>query len=111
MVMIRVIAAIDSKYGLAKDKGIPWKLPTDVNNMHELIKGGVLLMGYRTYKELDRPPEGDRCFVLTDELEPMRQGFEPITELGTFMKNSPENLWLFGGANLFAQTIKYAEML
>jgi dihydrofolate reductase len=109
--MIRAIAAIDNNRGVATDKGIPWKLPADVRHEHRLIKGGNLLMGFNTYKECDQPPEGDKCFVLTDNYEPMRPGFEPVNDLEGFLKNPPQNLWLFGGAGLFAKTIKFADEL
>ena len=108
---IRSIAAIDKKRGLAHDHGIPWKLPGDIAYVREKTKGGSLLMGYGTYVELTKPLVGRRCFVFYDGMEPLREGFEAVTDLTEFMKNPPDNLWLFGGAGLFAQTIQYTNEL
>lgn len=109
--MIRAIAAIDDKRGLATDQGIPWDLPADVQHEREATKGGNMLMGYNTYLEFTEAPADRRWFVVTDGTEPLRKGFEPVTDLNAFMESPPENLWLFGGAGLFAQTIQYAEEL
>lgn len=109
--MIRAIAAIDSKRGLATNEGIPWDLPSDRQREREKTKGGALFMGFRTYLEFAQAPVDRHCFVATDTLEPLREGFEPVTDIKTFMKHPPENLWLFGGAGLFSQTIKYADEL
>lgn len=109
--MIRAIAAIDDKRGLATDEGIPWDLPSDRAHERAMTKGGHMLMGYNTYLEFTEAPKDRKWLVVTDGTEPLREGFEPVTNLEEFMKNSPEDLWLFGGAGLFAQTIKYADEL
>jgi len=109
--MIRVIAALDDKRGLADEQGIPWDLPSDRAYTREKTMGGSLLMGYRTYLEFTAPLPGRRCLVLTDGTEPLRDGFEAVTDLEAFMKNPPQKLWLFGGAGAFAQTLQYADEL
>jgi dihydrofolate reductase len=109
--MIRAIAAIDSKRGLATDTGIPWNLPTDRTYVREKTKGSNMLMGYNTYLEFTRPLPERRWYVLHEPTEPLREGFESVTDLGSFMEHPPENLWLFGGAGVFAQTIDYADEL
>lgn len=109
--MIRAIAAIDDKHGLATDTGIPWDLPADKAYARGKTKGGNILMGYNTYLELTKPTPDRHCYVVTDGQKPLREGFDVVTDLDAFMKNPPENLWLFGGAGLFAQTIDYADEL
>lgn len=109
--MIRAIAAIDDKRGLADDDGIPWSLPSDRAHEREETRGGNLLMGYNTYLEFTSAPDNRHWFVLTDGAEPLREGFEPVTDLKNFMENPPRDLWLFGGAGVFAQTIDYADEL
>lgn len=109
--MIRLAAAIDDKRGLATDSGIPWNLPTEKTHERQETAGGNMLMGYGTYLEFDKAPPGRQWFVLTDGLEPLRAGFTPVTDLDAFITNPPDNLWLFGGANMFAQTLHYADRL
>lgn len=109
--MIRAIAAIDDKRGLATDEGIPWDLPLDREHERDAIKGDHMLMGYNTYLEFTEAPPDGKWLVVTDGMEPLRDGFTAVTNLEEFMKNPPYDLWLYGGAGLFAQTIKYAEEL
>lgn len=109
--MIRAIAAIDDKRGLADDQGIPWDLPSDRRYVREKTRGANMLMGYNTYLEFTKPLPERHWYVVTDGQEPLRDGFEPVTDLDRFMASPPENLWLFGGAGVFAQTIDYADEL
>lgn len=109
--MIRAIAAIDNKRGLADDNGIPWDLPADIMHERAETKGGNMLMGHNTYLEFTEAPSDRNWFVVTDGTEPLREGFEPVTDLQAFMDNPPKNLWVFGGAGVFAQTIGYIDEL
>jgi dihydrofolate reductase len=109
--MIRVAAAIDDKRGLATDEGIPWKLPSEVAHERAETKGGNMLMGYNTYLEFTQAPPDRQWYVVTDGTEPLREGFHAVTDLRAFMEHPPENLWLFGGAGVFAQTLQYADEL
>ncbi len=109
--VVRAIAAIDDNYGLADDHGIPWSLPLDRRYTKEKTMGGALLMGYNTYIEFESPLTGRRNLVLVDETQVLRDGFEPIRSVEEFFKEPPANLWLFGGAGAFRETLEYADEL
>lgn len=110
-----MIAAIDEKQGIADDHGIPWqgKIPGDIAYYRAKINdGGTLLMGYGLYKELSRPYPGGINYVAAKDLkEPLREGFEPVTDAVEFVKNEKHDVWNLGGALLFASTFDYAEEL
>ncbi|HVW23179.1 MAG TPA: dihydrofolate reductase [Candidatus Saccharimonadales bacterium] len=99
------VAAIDEKRGLADDHGIPWlgKIPSDVKHYHEEIDGGIILMGYGTYVELTKPIPGRNIVAVGQPIE-LRPGFEAVTDAREFLINSPDDVWVFGGAGLFAST-------
>ncbi len=99
------MAAIDEKRGLADNRGIPWygKLPTDIKHYHAEVDGGVILMGYGTYVELSKPLPG-RNLVASGKAEQLRPGFELVADAREFLKNTQDNVWVFGGAGLFAST-------
>lgn len=109
--MIKAIVAHDDKLGIADEKGIPWHVPSDRRYIREKTEGGSLLMGYETYLEFTQPLSSRQNYVLTDGLEPLRDGFEPVKDLDHFMKNPPADLWVFGGAGLFDRTLKYVDEL
>jgi dihydrofolate reductase len=110
--MIRLIAAIDLKRGIATDKGIPWKLPSDVRYFREKTKGFVILMGANVYKEKTKPFPDRTNVVLTYSTEPLREGFIAVNNLQVFFeKYGNQDLWIIGGASLFSQTIDLADEL
>lgn len=109
---IRLIAAIDSRRGIATDSGIPWKLPGDTAYFHERTATGVILMGWGTYKEFAAPLHERENFVLTAEAGPLRAGFRAVGSLDQLVAAHPdEDLWVIGGAAVYAETIAEADEL
>jgi dihydrofolate reductase len=111
--MIRFIAAIDNKRGLADDHGIPWqgKLPTDVRYYHEKISGAVALMGYGMYKELSRPLVNKTNHVASRRNTKLKEGFILIQDAEVFLKSVKTDVWVLGGAALFTSTLHLADEL
>lgn len=99
------VAAMDEKRGLADDHGLPWqgKIPADVKHYRQEIDGGTILMGYGTYIELTKPIPG-RDYVASGSVVRLRPGFELVADAREFLKESKEDIWVFGGAVLFAST-------
>ena len=110
--MIRLIAAIDSRRGIATDSGIPWKLPGDTAYFHDKTATGVILMGWATYNEFTAPLHERENFVLTADSGPLRKGFRAIGSLDQLVADHPgEDIWVIGGATVYAETIAEAEEL
>ena len=111
--MIRAIAAIDSKRGLANDGGIPWqgKIPTDVAQFRQKTIHSNVMMGYGWYVEQKQPLPERRNLVATSKDEPMRPGFEHVSDAREYLKNSAEDVWVGGGAGLFASTLDLIDEL
>ncbi len=109
--MIKFIAAIDSKKGIADDHGIPWDLPTDKHYFRDMTTGGIVMMGAGWYKEQQLPLPNRRNIVATSSTEPLRPGFEKTGDAREFLKNLKEDIWVGGGAGLFASTLDLADEL
>jgi dihydrofolate reductase len=110
--MIRLIAAIDSRRGIATDSGIPWKLPGDSAYFREKTSTGVIVMGWATYDEFAAPLHARVNFVLTRDGTPLRTGFRSVDTLSRLVKEHPdEDVWVIGGAKVYAQTIAQADGL
>ncbi len=110
--MIRQIAALDIERGIATDKGIPWSLPGDRAHFRRETLRGVIVMGRSTYSEFDAPLHGRDNYVLTSHDEPLRQGFDPIATLQVLTRDRPaEDIWVIGGAAVYASTITQADEL
>lgn len=111
--MINLIAAIDSKRGIADEKGIPWqgRLPGDVAYFRQKTIGGTVVMGYATYAEFDEPLSDRRNVVASRTQRKLREGFELVTDIDTFINQQDEDVWVIGGAGLFATIIEKADRL
>jgi dihydrofolate reductase len=110
--MIRLIAAMDSKQGIATAAGIPWKLPGDSAYFREQTSRGLILMGRATYNEFAAPLHGRENFVLSAQPGPLRTGFQAVGSLDQLRDSHPEeDIWVIGGAAMYAETIPEAQEL
>lgn len=48
---LQIIVAVDEQAGFAKDGKIPWHFPEDFKRFAEITKGGICIMGRRTYED------------------------------------------------------------
>ena len=110
--MIRLIAAMDSTRGIATATGIPWKLPGDTAYFRQQTARGLILMGRATYDEFATPLHGRENFVLSAQTGPLRTGFQAVASLDQLRTAHPdEDVWVIGGAAVYAETISEAEEL
>lgn len=111
--MIRFIAALDSKKGIADEHGIPWqgKLPTDVKYFRDKTLNGTVMMGYGWYKEQIKPLPERINLVATSSEEVLRDGFVKVPDARAFLNDTTDDIWVGGGAGLFASTIDLADEL
>ena len=110
--MIRLIAALDSRRGIATDSGIPWKLPGDTAYFHDKTASGIILMGRATYNEFAGPLHERENFVLTADSGLLRIGFRAVGSLDQLVADHPdEDIWVIGGATVYAETIAEAQEL
>lgn len=110
--MIRQIAAIDSKRGIAKKGRIPWHLSKDIARFRQLTltDGSNMLMGRTTYDLLGYL-EGRHYFVVSHRDLELPEYCTLIKDIDKFVTDFKENLWVIGGAEIFAETLKYADEL
>ena len=110
--MIRLIAAIDSRRGLATDSGIPWTLPGDSAYFREKTSSGLVVMGRATYDEFAAPLHDRENYVFSTASGRLRDGFQVVTSLDQVVATHPgEDVWVIGGAGVYAETIGQAQEL
>lgn len=110
---MRMIAALDSRHGIATDTGIPWKLPTDQHFFSEQTADGLILLGYDTYLEVARPLHGRTNYVATRKTGlSLREGFDQVTDVDAFLaEHGDQVVQNIGGAGLFSSTLHLADEL
>jgi len=112
--MLRLIAAMDEHLGVADEHGIPWqgKVPLDTDRFHELTSDGLIVMGYGTYREFDKPLHDRVNFVVSRPDTELRAGFTLVPDANQFFdQHSDELVWLIGGAALFSDSLSRADQL
>lgn len=110
--MMRMIAAMDSRSGIANDDGIPWKLPTDQRFFVDTTRDGLILMGFDTYREFRAPMHGRTNYVATRRVVPLIAGFVPVPDAAEFIcDHADETILNIGGAGLFRSTLALADEL
>jgi dihydrofolate reductase len=107
--MIRLIAAIDRRRGVAKNGIIPWKIPEDEQYFTDQTKrfGGHVLTGGVTFRNTYHGPLQDRQnFILTHDETPI-PGVTLVHDLKTFLDSyKDKELWVAGGAAVFEQVLE-----
>lgn len=110
MKKIRIIAAIDSKRGLANNGGIPWDIPIDRQYFRDKTDGQKIIMGFNTYQEFNKPWQNRQNYVWCRPGTELREGFHAVHRLKDFLLQ-PEIIWVIGGAGLFVKALEYTDQL
>jgi dihydrofolate reductase len=103
---------MDNKRGIATDRGIPWRLPGDTAYFRDCTQHGLIVMGWVTYSEFASPLNGRENYVITSRGDTLRSGFSAVDDIDEFLADhGGEEVWVIGGAAVFAMTIDRAEEL
>ena len=110
--MIRHIVAIDSQRGIAKNGVQPWKIPEDEQYFQAQTKthGGVVLMGRKTFAIIRHALAERENFVLSRDANLQLVGATVVADLQSFLETH-DDVWIIGGAEIFAQTLAAADEL
>lgn len=111
--MINHIVIVDNQLGMADDHGIPWPPLDQAYYFRSKTQGHLMVMGYRTYTEFADPlPERSNLVVVHPGTPPLRPGFEAITDIDKWLTaHRQEEVWIIGGAGLFAETLARADFV
>ncbi len=109
---IKLIAAIDSKRGIAIGQKLPWHLPTDQKYFQEKLKDGPVVMGWNTFEANKFKPYGHGPnVVLTHRNVEAIPGVWIVHDAHNYFKNLDEDVWVAGGGKIFSEALPYATQL
>jgi dihydrofolate reductase len=111
--LIRFIAALDMKNGIANEHGIPWqgKLPSDVAYFRAKTIHSSVMMGYGWYVEQNKPLADRQNLVTTTKPEALREGFEKVSDARDYLQKTTKDVWVGGGSGLFTSILDLADEL
>ncbi len=114
--MIVLIVAMDKNNLIGSEKGhfgMPWHNKEDLQHFRNTTLNHAILMGSTTFAAMKRPLKDRRNLVLTSK-ELDVPGIEVVHDLGVLLKqyqDSPETLYVCGGASVYSQTMDYAHRI
>jgi len=113
---INIIAALGARTrAIGKDNDLLWRIPGDLPRVKQLTMGHPLLMGSKTFESIGRPLPGRTNIVVTNDPQWSCEGITvcySIDEaLDTARSLDGEEVFVFGGGSVYAQTIDRADRL
>lgn len=110
---ICIIAAVSENNIIGHQNRLPWKLSSDLMLFKKLTMGHTVVMGRKTYDSIGKPLPGRRNIVLSRNQELSIKGCEVFPSLFETYKACAEedSVFIIGGAELYAQALKDADML
>lgn len=117
--MLSLIAAVAQNRAIGKDQQLLWHLPEDMRYFRETTRGKTVIMGRKTWESLPdafRPLPGRRNIVVTRNPHYLATGAELADSLIEALdianeKNSDEEIFVIGGAELYRQALPLAQRL
>jgi dihydrofolate reductase len=115
IMIISIIAAMDSKRGLGKDNKLLFKIPEDFQRMQKLTMGHPIIMGRKTFASIGRVLPGRLNIVVTHDASRVQDGLVFAFSLEEALKIASEDerneIFIFGGGQIYQQAIAKADRL
>lgn len=113
--MISLVAARALNGVIGSENDLPWYLPADLRRFKEITTGHTVVMGRKTYESilsrLGKPLPDRQSVVLTRQADfEGAKNVKVIHDLAE-IKKLPGEIFVIGGAEIYAQTIGLAQKL
>src|SRR6266404_1412581 len=108
--------AIAKNWVIGGGNDLPWYLPEDLKHFKKITTGKTVLMGRKTYdsivKRLNKPLPNRKNVVITRQPDfKAADGVLVFHSIEEALKNTTEDVYIIGGAQIFEQTLPLAEKM
>lgn len=109
---MKLIVAVDNKYGIGKNDKIPWYCKEDLKYFSKLTRGNgnnCVIMGRKTYESIGSELKNRKNIVLskTKTIESSSDNlviFDNIDKINIFLKNNKfDSIWIIGGESIYRE--------
>ncbi len=111
--MIALVVAYDQNRVIGANGSLPWHYPEDLKYFKKVTSGHTVLMGRITYesilKSLGKPLPNRHHVVVSKTLKDDR--VDVVDDLKKYLTNTHEDLYIIGGASIYAQTLPWVDRL
>lgn len=110
---ISIIAAVSRNRGIGKDNKLLYWLPNDLKRFKALTTGHTIIMGRNTFESLPKGALPNRRNVVLSRCHDSFEGCDRYASLDEALAScrDDEEVFVIGGASVYAQAIKYAHRL
>ena len=122
---IKHIVATDINGCIGKAGQMPWHVPADLKRFKELTKGGVVIMGRKTFESLNNKSLPNRMNIVigstmsfddyyrdNKELLYSESINEALTTAKYYAKQKQlDTIWIIGGGEIYYQTMPYVDVI
>jgi dihydrofolate reductase len=122
-IKINIVVAMDADRGVGKNDRIPWHIREDLVRLRNLTKEKYVILGRKTYESMvwyydksGKKMPGKEYVVITRDMEykPKREdaaAMHSIDEALAYVAGKSDEVFVIGGAKIFAQTLGMADRL
>lgn len=109
--MIGLIACVGQNNELGKDNNLCFHIKEDMAFFKKKTSGKAVLMGRKTYESIGSPLKNRINYVLTSNPDRLEGNVLACTNLDSFLKNYKKDVFVVGGASVYAQSLHYADVI
>lgn len=110
--MISMICSVGRNRELGKNNQLIWHIPRDMKFFKETTMGHTVVMGKNTYLSLPGDLPGRNMVVLSfDKILSNVSTVYSVQEILDKYLDTPEEVFIIGGASLYSQFIEYAKTM
>lgn len=113
MSQLSIIVAVATNNVIGLNNTLPWHLPEDLKRFKALTMGHHIIMGRKTYESLGRLLPGRTTVIVTRNQKYAVDGAIVVHSLEEAIEasNHDDEVFLIGGAELYALGLAYAHRL
>ena len=116
-VVIKHVVAVDKNFCIGRGNALAWDVPSDMRHFREITKGGVVVMGRKTFESIGRPLPNRENWVLTSNCAFSHEGINTCDSLKgaiQHIRNAATEdtvIYVIGGAEVYNKSLSIADSL
>jgi dihydrofolate reductase len=112
--MISMICAVGKNREIGFQNKLLWNLPKDLQHFKDITFGYTVIMGQKTFESIGKALPGRKNIVLSLDPNFLPENCEVsnnLQDLANKYRDSPEEVFIIGGASIYKQFLPYASKL
>lgn len=109
-----IVVAMTRKRVIGKNNQLPWDIPEEMKHFRSLTKGGVCIMGRKTFESIGSKPLPNRKLIVVSHSLGAVEGvdvFRTVEEAVKKAKSYDGQIFILGGAQIYEKTIPIADKM